>query len=261
MFRILAIAFVVMGLGLNQAQAAQPLAIKGNLQQLIVGGVEANEHEFPFIVSLQKPSHFCGGSLIQKNWVLTAAHCMSNTSSMKVVIGLHSQKDPSKAETMKIAKVIIHPQYSSSRNDYDFALVQLAENSSYQPVRLNESEIAISDTDQTMSTTAGWGVTKDGGSTLSDKLQKVDIPLVSAKTCDAAYKGEITDRMICAGLKQGGKDSCQGDSGGPLLVRDNAGNSILVGVVSWGAGCAVANKYGVYSKVNSVVDWINEQTQ
>src|SRR5687768_10695267 len=128
MFRILAIAAMAMGLGFNKADAK--LQPKGGLDQQIVGGEEAREKEFPFIVSLQKSSHFCGGSLIARDWVLTAAHCVQgSTKGIKIVIGLHSLKNTSQAETRSIAKVIVHPNYNAREYDFDYALVQLTENS------------------------------------------------------------------------------------------------------------------------------------
>ena len=111
--------------------------------------------------------------------------------------------------------------------------------------------------------TSGWGTLSSGSSALPNILQKVDVPLVNTADCNsaAAYGGDITDRMVCAGLQAGGKDSCQGDSGGPLFASEADGSFKLVGVVSWGEGCARPNKYGVYSKVNIMVDWIASQTQ
>lgn len=235
------------------------------LESKIVGGVEASIGEFPFIVSLQSPSygHFCGGSLIQKNWVLTAAHCVRGTTNFKIVVGLHDQKDARNAETIAVKRVISHPQYDSRSMDYDFALVELAQEASFSPVGVNVSEIAIpNDQSQAMiSTTAGWGATREGSYTLPNLLQKVDVPLVSAADCNKSYSGKITDRMICAGYAGGGKDSCQGDSGGPLVTRDENGAHVLIGVVSWGQGCARPNYYGVYAKVNSVQSWIGQYVQ
>ncbi len=225
----------------------------------IVGGVEASIGEFPFIVSLQTSSgsHFCGGSLIRKDWVLTAAHCVQG-GVQKVVIGLHDRSDAKNAETFKTKKVIAHPQYNDADIDYDFALIQLDGNSKYQPVHMNDMEIEIPDAkdSQIMATTAGWGTMSEGAYALPKKLQKVDVPLVTAATCDSAYPGKITDRMLCAGLEEGGKDSCQGDSGGPLVAEDNNRQKYLIGVVSWGYGCARPAQYGVYSKVSSAHSWI-----
>lgn len=231
----------------------------------IVGGEDAKAGEFPWIVSLQSSSHFCGGSLIAPNWVLTAAHCVSGGSVSKIVVGLYNQKQTSGSEVFRSARIVSHPQYNRSTSDYDFALIKLDGNSTFKPVAINDVEISIptaADATPIVSTTAGWGYTKESGWKISDILQKVDVPLVSQEECNKSYSGEITDRMICAGLKQGGKDSCQGDSGGPLLVQDNAkGEVVLAGVVSWGEGCARPNKYGVYSKVNSVSDWIAQTIQ
>ena len=84
------------------------------------------------------------------------------------------------------------------------------------------------------------------------------MPLVTQQECNRAYRGSITDRMICAGFKTGGKDACGGDSGGPLLSVDEEGIFSVIGVVSWGEGCARPNKYGVYARVSAVADWIED---
>jgi trypsin len=225
----------------------------------IVGGVEATRGEFPFIVSLQQNfgGHFCGGSLISKNWVLTAAHCVDSVD--KVVIGLHQHNNTSGAEVIKPKQIIRHPQYSDQTSDYDYALIELSQDSKFQPVPINTTEIAIpTNGSQIMATVAGWGVTREDSYNLPAVLRKVDVPLVDSATCNADYKNTITDRMICAGYTQGGKDSCQGDSGGPLVATDKNNQRFLIGVVSWGEGCARANNPGVYSKVNAVTDWITQ---
>ena len=238
------------------AGAVQAAPITGK----IVGGSEAAIGEFPYIVSLQAASygHFCGGSLIKKNWVLTAAHCVKGGTIKNVVIGLHDQKQTANAEFIAPKRIIAHPSYNSSTTDWDYALIELSKDSSYTPVPLNTSEIAISD-DGTpvMATVAGCGTTSEGGYSLPNLLQKVDVPLVSHDSCNKSYSNKITDRMICAGYAEGGKDSCQGDSGGPLVAKGDDGQTYLIGVVSWGRGCARAGYPGIYSKVNAAVDWIN----
>ena len=184
---------------------------------LIVGGVEAGKGEFPYMVSLQMSSHFCGGSLIAKNWVLTAAHCIYSSSvptKVKVVIGAHSLDEA--PEVFKAKRVVKHPGYDSVTSGNDFALIELDGESSFEPVMLNGREMLL-ELDGMMSTTAGWGYTREGG-TVSRVLRKVDVPIVSKEKCDIAYPGDITETMVCAGLDEGGKDSCQGDSGGKTKI-------------------------------------------
>lgn len=224
-------------------------------QPSIVGGVEAVRGEFPFMVSLQHGGHFCGGSLIKKNWVLTAAHCIeAYPTGNKIVVGLHDQNDMRGTETFQATKVLLHPSRNADTYDYDFALVQLSGDSRFEPIGLNASELEGEAMDFVVS---GWGETGRGA---SSSLQKVTVLSVGKQACAEAYPNAITDSMICAGYKDGGKDSCQGDSGGPLFLRKD-GKSILVGVVSWGEGCAKPNKYGVYGKVSAAMDWIATSTQ
>lgn len=249
------------------AQAALTPAQTSMIKPEIVGGTDAVKGEFPFQVSIQKngTSHFCGGSLIKPNWVLTAAHCVAGWSANnKVIVGLHDRNDKVGTESFSVTKVISHPQYDSQKYDYDFALLQLSGDSKFAPIELNSAEIVVPENDEKiMVWTSGWGTTREGSFSLPRILQKVEVPLVTPKACNSstAYNGQVSDRMLCAGLEQGGKDSCQGDSGGPLFVQRTDGAPLLVGVVSWGEGCARANKYGVYSKVNNQIDWISQQIQ
>jgi trypsin len=161
-------------------------------------------------------------------------------------------------ETLRALRVIVHPKYRDrTQSDWDFALIELKTASKRAPARLNMLEFDAPDEEERSLRlqVAGWGATFEGGDVAST-LQKVTIPLIATRVCERAYPGEITDSMICAGPASGGKDSCQGDSGGPLFNRSSSGRFYLVGVVSWGEGCARAGKYGVYSKVTAARAWI-----
>jgi trypsin len=222
--------------------------------QYIVGGEEAQKGEFPFMVSLQDGGgHFCGGSLIAKDWVLTAAHCVEGGAPNTVYVGLYDHTQTDGAEAFRPAQIIVHPQYNDL--DYDYALIRLDHESNYQPIALASAEPAAG----LDLVTAGWGYEKESDFNLPRNLRKVTVPLVSRDVCNKSYDNKISERMLCAGLAQGGKDSCQGDSGGPLMAGSGAAR-VLVGIVSWGEGCARANKYGVYSNVSAVQDWIRSTT-
>lgn len=111
----------------------------------------------------------------------------------------------------------------------------------------------------TVATVYGWGLMNEGG-LFAGILRKVEVPIITNELANApeSYNGRVSDSMIAAGYPEGGKDACQGDSGGPMVTTGTNGKKYLVGVVSWGVGCARAMKYGIYSKVSSAQDWIQE---
>ncbi|XP_017854761.1 trypsin-1 [Drosophila busckii] len=227
-----------------------------HLDGRIVGGKEVNIKDFPFQVSLQRSYHSCGGSLIGARYVLTAAHCTDTSSILSYKVRIGSTYRDSGGLLIGIKAVHSHPKYDSSIIDYDFAVLHLED---YDAKNVTQAFVNLPEQNETLAvgtevTISGWGNTQNVLES-SEKLRAVTVPTVNQTECSAAYQnfGQITERMLCAGLVEGGKDACQGDSGGPLVA-----NNKQWGVVSWGYGCARPDFPGVYSRVAAVRDWIKE---
>ncbi|KAF7215201.1 transmembrane protease serine 3-like, partial [Nothobranchius furzeri] len=207
----------------------------------IVGGNMSKPGQFPWQVSLHlNNEHICGGSIIAPNWIVTAAHCVwgYDLSQWTVFVGL-TELPINGAKAIAVKTVISH----------DFV----------KPICLpNHGEEFA---DGTMCWISGWGATEFEGES-SVVLRSAMVPLISAKTCNQpdVYRGRLTSRMICAGYLEGGVDACQGDSGGPLAC-ERSSEWKLVGVTSWGEGCALRNKPGVYTNVPAVLSWIHLQME
>ncbi|KAF3699726.1 Prostasin [Channa argus] len=233
------------------------------LNTKIVGGQVASSGSWPWQVSLQTSgSHFCGGSLINDQWVLTAAHCFQSISAKTVTayLGLQTQsgRNPNSV-SRSLIKAIIHPNYNPTTNNNDMCLLQLSStvsfNSYIRPICLAASGSTFFN--GTDSWVTGWGTLSSGATSISENLMEVEIPVVGNRQCNCNYGvGSITSNMLCAGLSAGGKDSCQGDSGGPMVSKQN-GRWIQSGVVSFGNGCAEPNFPGIYARVSQYQSWIN----
>jgi trypsin len=222
----------------------------------IVGGVPADIKEHPWQVAFDIKGGLCGGSIIAQNWVLTAAHCFGDTkqpADVRVKAGATNRK---LGVWSVVDRVVVHENYNSKTNEHDLALVKLKIRPAGPAIPLAQPEQELKAC-QVLEIT-GWGRTTQGGAA-SETLQKAEVPYVETVTCNEpnAYNGKIKANMICAGLRDGGVDSCQGDSGGPLVLRGPDG-AVLIGVVSWGEGCAQKLKYGVYTRVTPYRDWITK---
>ena len=246
----------------------------------IVGGAEAGPHAFPFVLSLRSySSHICGAGLVAPMWAITAAHCLTDGAAASRYsvnvhrhdIGVSALYDHRCSETVEAAALHTHPQFVKSTLHGDVALIQLVR----APRCASEIPMLVLDTGSastpnTMATIAGWGHTdRETALAPPNRLQVIQLPLVAQSSCVSALTHALgytlTAGMICAGHMPGGvKDSCQGDSGGPLFIAAPPSppsmpqaSPVLVGIVSWGHGCANVNAPGVYTRISYFRNWCN----
>jgi secreted trypsin-like serine protease len=205
-------------------------------QSRIVGGSNAKEHDFDYFVLFGS----CGGSLIARDLVLTAAHCDS-VKQNQVRVGAHSRLNlDSHGTVVNIRKRLFHPDWNASTFRNDFMILQLEEAApeDYPIVSINGDDTIPLEGQKL--TVVGFGALEEHGR-MPNTLQEVEIESIPHSECVSVFHyGDLVqdDLMICAGVREGGKDSCQGDSGGPLVVKKQNDTDVVVGVVSWGLGCA-----------------------
>ncbi|KAL3799498.1 hypothetical protein ACHAWO_002392 [Cyclotella atomus] len=239
----------------------------------IIGGRVAADNRYRYTVSLQANGvHFCGGVLVAIDTVLTAAHCTNQVSEsstpITVVVGRHDLSS-SEGEELAVEEELVHPKHLQTvEYDNDFALLFLKRptTSKVDFVTLNHG--SSRPTRNQSVKVLGWGdtdVTKRSEG--SDLLNEASLRIIPNQRCNdvegywsgmfVSFNGYIADSMVCAAFQD--RDACQGDSGGPLIVKGSNGDEdLLVGLVSWGLGCA--NDFpGVYSRVSSGYNWIRRE--
>ncbi|HGS4526884.1 TPA: trypsin-like serine protease [Vibrio cholerae] len=233
----------------------------------IIGGEQSTAGEWPYMVALttrDKSMAWCGGSLLSERYVLTAAHCVDkkDPSTMDVIVGAYDMDNISAAERIRVKQIYVHQDYAYASGGNDIAVLELE-----SAPRLTQftSIATAADFNQInngdLLTVIGFGTRKEENGVKSDaptKLHQVDVPFVPIEECrtkGGSYARQ-GDGVFCAGTA--GKDSCSGDSGGPIFFRTNHGLTQM-GVVSWGDGCGQPNKPGVYTKLSTFNNWINDQ--
>ncbi|KAM4703010.1 acrosin-like [Rhinophrynus dorsalis] len=245
----------------------RPQIVEEAFQGRIVGGTDAKPGKWPWTVSLQKRSwlnyyHTCGGTLLNKQWVLSAGHCFKPNEKWKAVIGINQfTKQKMYTQIRKVAEIYVHESYSENNTQYDIALLKLNKPIEYDYVAwpaclpLNTTPVES----MTDCFIAGWGHKKEGRRVVSDILQEARVEQIFTPLCNSTYwyNGKIHISNLCAGYEQGEVDSCQGDSGGPLMCRRKGEKYYyVIGVTSWGQGCARKRRPGVYISIRYFFNWI-----
>jgi trypsin len=239
---------------------AAPQTIK-SFGRRIVGGEPTTIKEHPWQVALNVTLDgeifVCGGSLVADRWVLTAAHCFKpSTKPNEVKVKSGATDLVAEGQWSNIERIVIHEANNPKTHENDLALIRLSfpADGRIIPMMKVGQPLMVGQPLEV----AGWGATSYGGYA-ARRLLKATVPYVANEKCNEpnAYNGAVMPSMMCAGYQEGGTDSCQGDSGGPL-VWYTADGPILVGVVSWGDGCARKLRYGIYTRAAKYTDWIAE---
>ncbi len=252
------------------------LSVQVFSQADIVGGEDCDISEYPWQAAIYADGYLCGASVIHEYWVITAAHCVEEGNQVidaeNITVGVGSSNEyaglfGSGGDEYEVEEVISHASYGGNGND--IALLKMKEpiefNDNVQPISLmcSDQVSAGAQDPGVMTVVTGWGNTSQGGNG-SDVLQYIEVPVVAYNDPGLNFPGWVsinTTTEILVGEVDGGVDSCQGDSGGPVAVRNVEDTDwLLLGITSWGSGCAQVGRPGVYTKVSNYINWIRSNT-
>jgi secreted trypsin-like serine protease len=271
---LLALAFatlLALGAAVPVFAAEEPAEEDGGIvQPQVVGGDPVPDGRYKFVAALRDitrgnsvyQQQFCGGTLIDRNSVLTAAHCLESVTApqLRVTVGITSLREPRQGQSRRVESIARHPRYTTSAISfrYDAAVLTLS-----RPVR-NIAAARIPATDANglerpgrEATIAGWGNTVKQGSggqqpdNYPVRMQEAQVPIVSDETALGAYGADDYEPSLMLAAGREGKDTCQGDSGGPIFVKRDNGRISQIGITSFGNGCGAKNFPGVYTEANS----------
>ncbi|XP_044885979.1 coagulation factor IX [Mauremys mutica] len=233
----------------------------------VVGGVESRKGEVPWQVHLQNRNGvgFCGGSIVNEKWIVTAAHCIEPGAQVTVVAGEHNTEVSDGTEQYRqVVNIFPYPIYNASQNKHhnDIALLELGTplefNSYVTPICIAGKEFTNSLLKHGIGTVSGWGSQLFRGR-VATVLQVLKVPFVDRATCLRSSTFSILPYMFCAGYHSEAKDTCEGDSGGPHTTEIE-GTWFLTGITSWGEECALEGKYGIYTRLAKYIKWIRDRT-
>ncbi|XP_007940601.1 coagulation factor X [Orycteropus afer afer] len=230
----------------------------------IVGGRDCKEGECPWQALLvnEENEGFCGGTILNEYYILTAAHCLHQAKRFKVRVGdRNTEKEEGNEMSHEVEMIVKHNRFVRETYDFDIAVIKLKTPITF---RMNVAPACLPEKDWAESTlmtqktgiVSGFGRTHEKGRP-STTLKMLEVPYVDRNTCKLSSSFSITPNMFCAGYDSKPEDACQGDSGGPHVTRFKD-TYFVTGIVSWGEGCARKGKYGVYTKVTSFLKWINK---
>ncbi|EDV52270.2 uncharacterized protein LOC6545318 isoform X1 [Drosophila erecta] len=254
--------------------------ITGRIKNPVYVDGDSEFGEYPWHVAILKKDpkesiYACGGTLIDAQHIISAAHCIKSQNGFDLRVRLGEWDVNHDVEFFPyierdVVSVHIHPEYYAGTLDNDLAVLKLdqpidfTKNPHISPACLPDK---YSDFTGARCWTTGWGKDAFGEhGKYQNILKEVDVPILSHQQCEAqlrntrlGYSYKLNPGFVCAGGEEG-KDACKGDGGGPL-VCDRNGAMHVVGVVSWGIGCGQVNVPGVYVKVSAYLPWIQQITQ